>query len=612
MISGGIEAAGFQSLSSKERAAYGDLLGETSESEVAGMASAELLVNLTSHDVVLACQFPEDPAEHTGGGSLVRVPPGGSFARVDDDAATIGGELLATRSGVFSLTHLRWNGRLVDLPAPRAGTRYLVSRLTALAARDRTDLAFPFGEVREDDGKIACALGLGAFVPDRGRSGVSRKRRAADIRLASRPVDKQWLISALFAAATLFVGAAAGALPGALDEARGSHGSWSTWSMWLTAGFRAAGTALLAIAVWRWSRGGKIRRLRGTAYIVYEEAERWRPEDKQIVLAEIGAGFDKVLEILGPRELGFDWYWRAAGHTAPQWDRRVEELVSSFRAVHHTDDHGTPNAVFVWAPWPVAMAFGARASARGRNVPLNVRQRPSNAGTRGRQPRLTDVAHDFLGTRNEPSLQVVAPSLVAAHLPGAVTVTVRPLGAPDRDHGGHVRGGSHRATVRDNPYSLLLLVVRITHGPVGPIDIELGRTGAFELEVAESLAVHSLPPGPQPIPVAEWRLEAQDAGPGRAPGELPWAAFPSAIAEIAGWVAGQAAAHQAKVVLLATRMPQELGVGLGIQLRQRSWDLAAGHRWPERMYPAIYAGDSRRLIVPDLRLGADSVPSQQA
>lgn len=66
------------------------------------------------------------------------------------------------------------------------------------------------------------------------------------------------------------------------------------------------------------------------------------------------------------------------------------------------------------------------------------------------------------------------------------------------------------------------------------------------------------------------------------------------------------------MVLLATRMPQELGVGLGIQLRQRSWDLAAGHRWPERMYPAIYAGDSRRLTVPDLRLGADSVPSQRA
>lgn len=155
-------------------------------------------------DVVLACQFPEGLAEHTGRGSLVRVPPGGSFARVDDDAATIGRELLATRPGVFSLTHLRRNGRLVDLPAPQPGTRYLVSRLTALAARGRADLAFPFGEVSKDDGKVACALGLGASAPGRIRGGVSRKRQAAGIRLASRPVDKQWLISALFAAATLF------------------------------------------------------------------------------------------------------------------------------------------------------------------------------------------------------------------------------------------------------------------------------------------------------------------------------------------------------------------------------------------------------------------------
>jgi hypothetical protein len=43
---------------------------------------------------------------------------------------------------------------------------------------------------------------------------------------------------------------------------------------------------------------------------------------------------------------------------------------------------------------------------------------------------------------------------------------------------------------------------------------------------------------------------------------------------------------------------------------------AGGHRAPFRdsllLHPAIYAGDNRRLIVPDLRLGADLVPSQRA
>jgi len=280
-------------------------------------------------------------------------------------------------------------------------------------------------------------------------------------------------------------------------------------------------------------------------------------------------------------------------------------------AVYRNDNPHTPNAVFVWAPWPVAMAFGARATARDRNLPLHVRQRPSNATVRAR-PRLTDGAHDFLDTEDVPPLQVVAPSLVAARLQSAVTVTVRPLGTPARGNGGHVRGDSHPRSVRDNPHSLLLLVVRITHGPVGPLDVELDRTSPFGLEVAPSLAAHSFIPGTQRIPVAEWRLTERDASPGQAPGELPWDAFPSAAADIAGWVAEQAATHQAKVVLLAARMPQELAVGLGIQLRQRSWDLASGHRWPEHVYPAMYAGDNRRLIVPDLRLGADSVPGQRA
>ena len=71
--------------------------------------------------------------------------------------------------------------------------------------------------------------------------------------------------------------------------------------------------------------------------------------------------------------------------------------MHSFWAVHYNDDHVTRNAVFVWAPWPVAMAFGARATARRRGLVLHVRQRPSDgaAGAR-RELRLADGAHDFL------------------------------------------------------------------------------------------------------------------------------------------------------------------------------------------------------------------------
>lgn len=588
-----------------------EFLNEGVGSRGLSVASGELLVNLTPHDVGLAVQASGGLPERAGEVLLVRVPRSGDFARVDDDAAAIGSELLATRSGVFRLTHLRREESLIDLPAARPGTRYLVSRLTALAAHDRADLVFPLGEIRDGDGQIAGALGLGSFTPDRGCCEVSPERRLVAARLAGRSVDRQWLVSVLFAAATLFLGAAAGTLPGALDEARGSHGSLSTWSTWLTAGFGVAGIVLLVIATWRWVRAGRIRRLRGTAYVIIEETPDWRLENKAAVLAEVKAGFDEMLEVLGPSGLGFDWNWGTDERTAPQWDRRADELVNSFLAVQRNDDLSTPNAVFIWAPWPVAMALGARTSARERNMALHVRQRPSNASVRTR-PKLTDTAHDFRGTEHVPSLESMAPALAADRSDGKITVTVRPLGTPERLHRKHGRSDSRRDTVRDNPHSLLLLVVRITHGPVGPIGMDLGKTDPFDLEVAPSLTKYLPSSGPQQIPAAEWRLVRRDAEAGKAPAaELPWTAFPSATAEIAEWLADQAAAHHAKVVLLATRMPQELGVGLGIQLRQRSWDLTTGHRWPEHVYPAVHAGDNRRLIVPDLRLGADSVPSRR-
>ena len=63
------------------------------------------------------------------------------------------------------------------------------------------------------------------------------------------------------------------------------------------------------------------------------------------------------------------------------------------------------------------------------------------------------------------------------------------------------------------------------------------------------------------------------------------------------------------MVLLATRIPQELAVGRGVQLGQRSWDRTPSQQWPQQVYPIFHAGD--RLVVPDLQLGAETVPSQR-
>ncbi len=75
------------------------------------------------------------------------------------------------------------------------------------------------------------------------------------------------------------------------------------------------------------------------------------------------------------------------------------------------------------------------------------------------------------------------------------------------------------------------------------------------------------------------------------------------------WETGPATAHCARVVLLATRIPQEPAVGLGVQLGQRSWDRTSGRQWPRQVYPVFHAGD--HLAIPDLQPGAGSVPSQR-
>jgi hypothetical protein len=169
------------------------------------------------------------------------------------------------------------------------------------------------------------------------------------------------------------------------------------------------------------------------------------------------------------------------------------------------------------------MAFGARTTARSRGLVLNVRQRPSyTAGPGQHELRLTDEAHDFVRGRQHPPLEECAPGHLVTTPSGQLTITIDPLIAANT----------------------------------------------------------SLPVQPRPAvaPVAEWRLGSQS----RTREALPWRAFPHVAEAIAEWVIKQAAATSCDVVVIAARMPQELAVGLGIQLGQQP------SSWPWRMYPAIY------------------------
>ncbi|MGH3125057.1 MAG: hypothetical protein ACRDND_29090, partial [Streptosporangiaceae bacterium] len=457
-------------------------MGEPAEPGEVASQAGERLVNLTEHDVVLVAR------PRTGDGvaepTLACVPPDGRFARVDDGAARLRERLLDTDSGVVRLTRLRRSGRLVDLPPPRAGTRYVVSRVTALAARNRGDLVFPFEEIRDAAGRVTGARGLAAFRP---RAAVWRRpgawRTAVRERRRARPLSKQWLTAVLFAVATALLSGALSLFPAALDEARTSDwgAAWASWTLRLTVVFAVAGVAALIGAAWRWHQRGVMLEERGTAYVIEEQAITWRHEEKKAVLADAGSGFAAVLRVPGPAELGTGWRWEADGKAAPQWDARIDELVSSFWAVHYNDDQVTRNAVFVWAPWPVAMAFGARATARRRGLVLHVRQRPSY-GAAGRRPalQLEEGAHDFLRGRRLQPLSASAPKHALAEPTARLTVTIKPLSMPNAPSLPPTRPQAAVDTLGSPPAAgagpdggLVLLLVRFIRQKIGPIQLDL-------------------------------------------------------------------------------------------------------------------------------------------
>lgn len=562
----------------------------------------ERLVNLTDQLI----ELPREPGAGSAAAGRLRLPPGGVVARVDDERATIRYEKIDSPPGSVSLTILRRSRRVAGLPRPQPGTRYVVSRPAALAARGRRDLLFPFGEIRDDEGQVIGTGGLAAFRPARlARLGLRRWPAAARDWLAKRREPAQWLTGVLFATATALLSGAIALLPGALDFAKANswQAAWGTWTLRLAVAFGGGGIILLGWAAWRWHLRGLILADRGTAYVIEEEAITWRHEEKESVLAAITGRFASVLQVPGPGQLDSDWTWQAGGESASAWDARADELVRSFWSVHYNDDKVTRNAVFIWAPWPVATAFGARATARRPGLVLNVRQRPS-AGGALRRIRLNDQAHDFL--RDElaaPGPQPLGPAFTVAELTARLKITIAPVVVP----------GTADLRGRNNPSGVLLLVVRITRGPVGPVRLDLDQTPPFTLRVARSLARRLIPVGTFDVPAAEWRLNAV-AGqpPASTPAgtpRLPWRAFPAVAESIADWVVRQAAERPGDIVLLAARVPQEVAVGLGVQLGQRAMELEPGQRWPRRVYPVFYTRSG--LVVPNLRLGADSVPSQR-
>ena len=123
------------------------------------MKITSLLVNLTPHEVVL-------------GGDGLRIPPSGSVARCSEEStsfcwAVIPGTFTDGPGGQGDLMPVEVEivdvvaGPVSDLPAPKDGTKYIVSRMVAEAAHGRGDLVFPFDLYRDAAGVIVGARKLG-------------------------------------------------------------------------------------------------------------------------------------------------------------------------------------------------------------------------------------------------------------------------------------------------------------------------------------------------------------------------------------------------------------------------------------------------------------------
>lgn len=108
-------------------------------------------VNLTPHSVQI----------YQGDEMAFEFPASGLVARVAESTTK------DEPAGQVPVTLVEL-GEVLNLPAPKAGTSYIVSMPTAMALRalgiDRADCLYPFGQVRDDQGRICGCRGLAIIV----------------------------------------------------------------------------------------------------------------------------------------------------------------------------------------------------------------------------------------------------------------------------------------------------------------------------------------------------------------------------------------------------------------------------------------------------------------
>ena len=107
------------------------------------------IVNLTPHPLIVVDEE---------GRELLSVAPSGTPLRLKETRR--GSRTIAVGEVAVEIEEVSYAEPSTALPEPREGVLYFVSMLTALSLRDREDLVFPLGVVRDADGRI---LGCRSF-----------------------------------------------------------------------------------------------------------------------------------------------------------------------------------------------------------------------------------------------------------------------------------------------------------------------------------------------------------------------------------------------------------------------------------------------------------------
>jgi hypothetical protein len=398
-------------------------------------------------------------------------------------------------------------------------------------------------------------------------------------------VGRSWLIPAGVAAGTLFLGAALGVVP--VVVAGSWHDAQTRDQVWACLGLVAVGAAFLVATAIVYSGRGRLLSRNGTAYIIQEEAREWSSETSAGFLSSAARQFAGIIHVPGPGKLGGHWDW-PLGAGAQHWDAKADELVRSFQALHYDDDPETPNGIFQWAWWAVAVAFGARVTAADRSLVLDVWQRPS----RGRAGSLIPVPwsqrpHRF-GQGDPPRLAEILPESAPREFlwPAQLTINTRePAGSTSRPVGG------------PRPGVLLVRLGRQSWGPIPaltaadqkPNGAEADRSMSLVLEDAAGLRTN----GTSAAEIHELRCE-----PPAGSTWFPWPAVPSVATEVSAWIRRKRGELTGRPVVLGAVMPPEIALGLGILAGQ---DSPSG--WPIHLWPIVYQRSTDALVVPRLDLG---------